>query len=65
MKVPKARLFDLRTKEQQARLDQISGEKKDIALAARSAATCCTLPDDQGSSDREQSATSTASWMAI
>ena len=32
MKVLKSRLFDLRMKEQQARLDQISGEKKDIAF---------------------------------
>ena len=32
MKVLKARLYDLRMKEQQARLDQISGEKKDIAF---------------------------------
>jgi peptide chain release factor 2 len=35
MKVLKARLFDLRTKEQQARLDQISGEKKDIAFGSQ------------------------------
>jgi peptide chain release factor 2 len=32
MKVLKARLYDQRLKEQQARLDQISGEKKDIAF---------------------------------
>ncbi len=32
MKVLKSRLYDLRLKEQQARLDQISGEKKDIAF---------------------------------
>jgi peptide chain release factor 2 len=32
MKVLKARLYDLRTKEQQARLNQISGVKKDIAF---------------------------------
>jgi peptide chain release factor 2 len=35
MKVLKARLFDLRTKEQQARLDSISGEKKDIAFGSQ------------------------------
>ena len=35
MKVLKARLFDLRMKEQQARLDQISGEKKDIAFGSQ------------------------------
>jgi peptide chain release factor 2 len=32
MKVLKSRLYDLRLKEQQARLEQISGEKKDIAF---------------------------------
>lgn len=32
MKVLKARLFDLRMKEQQARLEQLGGEKKDIAF---------------------------------
>jgi peptide chain release factor 2 len=32
MKVLKARLYDLRLKEQQAKLDQIGGEKKDIAF---------------------------------
>ncbi len=32
MKVLKARLYDLRTKEQQAKLSQISGVKKDIAF---------------------------------
>jgi peptide chain release factor 2 len=32
MKVLKARLYDLRTKEQQAKLNQISGVKKDIAF---------------------------------
>ena len=35
MKVLKARLFDLKLKEQQARLDQISGEKKDIAFGSQ------------------------------
>jgi peptide chain release factor 2 len=35
MKVLKSRLFDLRLKEQQARLDQISGEKKDIAFGSQ------------------------------
>jgi peptide chain release factor 2 len=35
MKVLKARLYDLRLKEQQARLDQISGEKKDIAFGSQ------------------------------
>jgi len=32
MKVLKSRLFDLKTKEQQAKLDQLGGEKKDIAF---------------------------------
>src|SRR5690606_23618277 len=32
MKVLKARLYDLRLKEQQAELDRIGGEKKDIAF---------------------------------
>ncbi len=32
MKVLKARLFDLKMKEQQARLEQLGGEKKDIAF---------------------------------
>ena len=32
MKVLRARLYDMRLKEQQARLDQIGGEKKDIAF---------------------------------
>jgi peptide chain release factor 2 len=35
MKVLKARLYDLRTKEQQARLEQISGVKKDIAFGSQ------------------------------
>ena len=35
MKVLKARLYDLRIKEQQARLEQISGEKKDIAFGSQ------------------------------
>src|SRR5262249_36056551 len=35
MKVLKARLFDLRTKEQQARLDQIGGAKKEIAFGSQ------------------------------
>src|SRR5437870_9211775 len=32
MKVLKSRLYDLRMKEQQAKLDQLGGEKKDIAF---------------------------------
>ena len=32
MKVLKARLFDLRMKEQQAKLEQLGGEKRDIAF---------------------------------
>ena len=32
MKVLKARLYDLKLKEQQAKLEQISGVKKDIAF---------------------------------
>jgi peptide chain release factor 2 len=35
MKVLKARLYDLRLKEQQVRLEQISGEKKDIAFGSQ------------------------------
>jgi peptide chain release factor 2 len=35
MKVLRARLFDLRLKEQQARLDQIGGVKKDIAFGSQ------------------------------
>jgi peptide chain release factor 2 len=35
MKVLKSRLFDQRLKEQQAKLEQISGEKKDIAFGSQ------------------------------
>jgi peptide chain release factor 2 len=35
MKVLKARLFDLKTKEQQAKLEQLGGEKKDIAFGSQ------------------------------
>ena len=35
MKVLRSRLFDLRMKEQQARLDQLGGEKKDIAFGSQ------------------------------
>jgi len=35
MKVLKARLFDLRAKEQQARLEQLGGEKRDIAFGSQ------------------------------
>ncbi|MGE0448670.1 MAG: peptide chain release factor 2 [Vicinamibacterales bacterium] len=35
MKVLKARLFDLKTKEQQAKLDQIGGEKREIAFGSQ------------------------------
>jgi peptide chain release factor 2 len=35
MKVLKAKLFDLKMKEQQARLDQLGGEKKDIAFGSQ------------------------------
>jgi peptide chain release factor 2 len=35
MKVLKARLYDLRMKEQQAKLDQLGGEKKDIAFGSQ------------------------------
>ena len=35
MKVLKSRLYDQRLKEQQARLEQISGEKKDIAFGSQ------------------------------
>ena len=35
MKVLKARLYDLKMKEQQSKLDQIGGEKKDIAFGSQ------------------------------
>jgi peptide chain release factor 2 len=35
MKVLKSRLYDLKLKEQQARLDQLGGEKKDIAFGSQ------------------------------
>lgn len=35
MRVLKARIYDLRTKEQQARLEQLGGEKKDIAFGSQ------------------------------
>ena len=35
MKVLRARLFDLRLKEQQSKLDQIGGEKRDIAFGSQ------------------------------
>jgi peptide chain release factor 2 len=35
MKVLKARIFDLKMKEQQAKLDQLGGEKKDIAFGSQ------------------------------
>jgi len=35
MRVLKARLYDMRLKEQQARLDQLGGEKKDIAFGSQ------------------------------
>ncbi|MGB2717891.1 MAG: peptide chain release factor 2 [Vicinamibacterales bacterium] len=35
MKVLRARLYDLRLKEQQAKLDQLGGEKKDIAFGSQ------------------------------
>jgi peptide chain release factor 2 len=35
MRVLRARLYDLRTKEQQARLEQLGGEKKDIAFGSQ------------------------------
>jgi peptide chain release factor 2 len=35
MRVLKARLFDLKTKEQAARLEQLGGEKKDIAFGSQ------------------------------
>jgi peptide chain release factor 2 len=35
MKVLKARLFDLKMKEQQARLEQLGGEKRDIAFGSQ------------------------------
>ncbi|MFL6281117.1 MAG: peptide chain release factor 2 [Vicinamibacterales bacterium] len=35
MKVLRSRLFDLKTKEQQAKLDQLGGEKKDIAFGSQ------------------------------
>ena len=35
MKVLKSRLYDLKLKEQQAKLDQLGGEKKDIAFGSQ------------------------------
>jgi peptide chain release factor 2 len=35
MKVLKARLYDQKMKEQQAKLDQLGGEKKDIAFGSQ------------------------------
>ena len=35
MKVLKSRLFDLKMKEQQAKLDQLGGEKRDIAFGSQ------------------------------
>jgi peptide chain release factor 2 len=35
MKVLRARLFDLKQKEQQSKLDQIGGEKRDIAFGSQ------------------------------
>ena len=35
MKVLKARLYDIKMKEQQAKLDQIGGVKKDIAFGSQ------------------------------
>jgi peptide chain release factor 2 len=35
MKVLRARLYDLKMKEQQAKLDQIGGEKRDIAFGSQ------------------------------
>jgi peptide chain release factor 2 len=35
MKVLKARLYDLKMKEQAAKLDQLGGEKKDIAFGSQ------------------------------
>ena len=35
MKVLRSRLYDLKMKEQQARLDQLGGEKKDIAFGSQ------------------------------
>jgi peptide chain release factor 2 len=35
MRVLKARLYDLRLREQQERLEKISGEKKDIAFGSQ------------------------------
>jgi peptide chain release factor 2 len=35
MKVLKARIYDLKTKEQQAKLEQLGGEKKDIAFGSQ------------------------------
>ena len=35
MKVLRARLFDMKMKEQQARLEQLGGEKKDIAFGSQ------------------------------
>ncbi len=51
MKVLKSRLYDLKLKEQQAKLEQLGGEKKDIALRQPdSQLRAAAVPDDQGPS---------------
>jgi peptide chain release factor 2 len=35
MKVLRSRLFDLKTREQQSKLEQLGGEKKDIAFGSQ------------------------------
>ena len=66
MKVLKARLYDLRMKEQQAKLDQISGVKKDIAFGQPdSQLRAGTVshgerPPHQGAGRRSSTACSTA-----
>ncbi len=50
MKVLKSRLYDLKMKEQQARLDQIGGEKRDIAFGSQIRSYVLhPVPDGEGS----------------
>ena len=42
MKVLRARLYDLKVKEQQAKLDRSAAPRRTSPSAARSAATCCS-----------------------
>ena len=68
MKVLKSRLYDLRLKEQQARLDQIGGEKKDIAFGSQIRSYVLQpyqMVKDHRTKDRSATSTasSTATWI--